>query len=154
MRKQLFQIAAGAFLLVAFFGGSVHAQTAAKKIGILIWANEVRYEVGAEGFIEQLKKDGIVTSDADFVIRRAGGSKVEAAKIAKEFALPDENGVLIGDVAAGSEAAKSGVKSGDVIIAVNWTGVYVVDDQEQVLLELSFPEITSISSQKYVVSLL
>lgn len=39
----------------------------------------------------------------------------------------------------------------DVIIAVNWTGVYVVDDQEQVLLELSFPEITSISSQKYVV---
>jgi len=27
----------------------------------------------------------------------------------------------------------------DVIIAVNWTGVYVVDDQEQVLLELSFP---------------
>lgn len=38
----------------------------------------------------------------------------------------------------------------DVIIAVNWTGVYVVDDQEQVLLELSFPEITSISSQKCV----
>ena len=37
----------------------------------------------------------------------------------------------------------------DVIIAVNWTGVYVVDDQEQVLLELSFPEITTVSSQKY-----
>ncbi|XP_043214510.1 myosin-VIIa-like isoform X4 [Amphibalanus amphitrite] len=36
----------------------------------------------------------------------------------------------------------------DVIIAVNWTGVYVVDDQEQVLLELSFPEITQVSSQK------
>ncbi|CAB4059165.1 MYO7A [Lepeophtheirus salmonis] len=36
----------------------------------------------------------------------------------------------------------------DVIIAVNWTGVYVVDDQEQVLLELSFPEVTSVSSQK------
>jgi len=36
----------------------------------------------------------------------------------------------------------------DVIIAVNWTGVYVVDDQEQVLLELSFPEITSITCQK------
>lgn len=38
----------------------------------------------------------------------------------------------------------------DVIIAVNWTGVYVVDDQEQVLLELSFPEITTVSSQKFV----
>lgn len=33
---------------------------------------------------------------------------------------------------------------------MNWTGVYVVDDQEQVLLELSFPEITTVSSQKYV----
>ncbi|CAB3368903.1 Hypothetical predicted protein [Cloeon dipterum] len=32
----------------------------------------------------------------------------------------------------------------DVIMAVNWTGIYVVDDQEQVLLELSFPEITEI----------
>ena len=41
----------------------------------------------------------------------------------------------------------------DVIIAVNWTGVYVVDDQEQVLLELSFPEITTVSSQKWVRSL-
>lgn len=38
----------------------------------------------------------------------------------------------------------------DVIIAVNWTGVYVVDDQEQVLLELSFPEITTVASQKWV----
>ncbi|XP_069105454.1 myosin-VIIa-like isoform X2 [Argopecten irradians] len=34
----------------------------------------------------------------------------------------------------------------DVIIAVNCTGVYIVDDQEQVLLELSFPEITAVSS--------
>ena len=38
----------------------------------------------------------------------------------------------------------------DVIIAVNWTGVYVVDDQEQVLLELSFPEITAVSSSRLV----
>ena len=38
----------------------------------------------------------------------------------------------------------------DVIIAVNWTGVYVVDDQEQVLLELSFPEITAVSSSRCV----
>uniref|UniRef100_A0A915BGX9 Myosin-VIIa n=1 Tax=Parascaris univalens TaxID=6257 RepID=A0A915BGX9_PARUN len=32
----------------------------------------------------------------------------------------------------------------EVIIAVNWTGIYVVDDEEQVLLEFSFPEITCI----------
>lgn len=37
----------------------------------------------------------------------------------------------------------------DLIIAVNWTGVYFVDEQEQVLLELSFPEITAVSSSRW-----
>lgn len=31
----------------------------------------------------------------------------------------------------------------EVIIAVNWTGIYVVDDREHVMLEFSFPEVTS-----------
>ena len=41
----------------------------------------------------------------------------------------------------------------EVIIAVNWTGVYVVDDQEQVLLELSFCEITAVSSSRSAFSI-
>jgi myosin-7 len=36
----------------------------------------------------------------------------------------------------------------DVIIAVNWTGVYIVDDQEHVLLECSYPEITTVSASR------
>uniref|UniRef100_A0A3B3UTZ6 Myosin VIIAa n=1 Tax=Poecilia latipinna TaxID=48699 RepID=A0A3B3UTZ6_9TELE len=36
----------------------------------------------------------------------------------------------------------------DLIVAVNWTGVYFVDEQEQVLLELSFPEIMAVSSSR------
>ncbi|TSQ12728.1 Unconventional myosin-VIIa [Bagarius yarrelli] len=36
----------------------------------------------------------------------------------------------------------------DVIVAVNWTGVYFVDEQEQVLLEFSFPEITGVSCSR------
>ncbi|XP_054649410.1 myosin VIIAa isoform X11 [Dunckerocampus dactyliophorus] len=36
----------------------------------------------------------------------------------------------------------------DLIVAVNWTGVYFVDEQEQVLLELAFPEITAVSSSR------
>ncbi|XP_059397584.1 unconventional myosin-VIIa isoform X2 [Carassius carassius] len=36
----------------------------------------------------------------------------------------------------------------DVIVAVNWTGVYFVDEQEQVLLDLSFSEITAVSSSR------
>uniref|UniRef100_A0A7N6B144 Myosin VIIAa n=1 Tax=Anabas testudineus TaxID=64144 RepID=A0A7N6B144_ANATE len=38
----------------------------------------------------------------------------------------------------------------DLIVAVNWTGVYFVDEQEQVLLELSFPEITAVSSSSNI----
>uniref|UniRef100_A0AAQ5YRD6 Myosin VIIAa n=1 Tax=Amphiprion ocellaris TaxID=80972 RepID=A0AAQ5YRD6_AMPOC len=40
----------------------------------------------------------------------------------------------------------------DLIVAVNWTGVYFVDEQEQVLLELSFPEITAVSSSSCITS--
>lgn len=42
----------------------------------------------------------------------------------------------------------------DVIVAVNWTGVYFVDEQEQVLLELSYPEIMAVSSSRSVPALL
>uniref|UniRef100_A0A3Q3MB16 Myosin VIIAb n=1 Tax=Labrus bergylta TaxID=56723 RepID=A0A3Q3MB16_9LABR len=40
----------------------------------------------------------------------------------------------------------------DLIVAVNWTGVYFVDEQEQVLLELSFPEITTLQSQSFTLA--
>uniref|UniRef100_A0AAR2LT24 Myosin VIIAb n=1 Tax=Pygocentrus nattereri TaxID=42514 RepID=A0AAR2LT24_PYGNA len=40
----------------------------------------------------------------------------------------------------------------DVIVAVNWTGVYFVDEQEQVLLELSFPEITALQGQSFTLA--
>ena len=41
------------------------------------------------------------------------------ADFAKQFNLPDQNGALVGDVMAGTPAAKAGIKSGDVIVAVN-----------------------------------
>lgn len=34
----------------------------------------------------------------------------------------------------------------DVIIAVNWTGVYIVDSEERVLVECSFPELLNVTS--------
>lgn len=37
----------------------------------------------------------------------------------------------------------------NIIIAVNWTGVYFVDDQEQILMEMSFPEIAEVSLQRF-----
>ncbi|XP_063242397.1 myosin-VIIa-like isoform X2 [Bacillus rossius redtenbacheri] len=35
-----------------------------------------------------------------------------------------------------------------IIVAVNWTGVYFVNDEEEVILELSFPEILSVVCHK------
>ncbi|XP_034941710.1 myosin-VIIa-like [Chelonus insularis] len=37
----------------------------------------------------------------------------------------------------------------NIIIAVNWTGIYFVNDEEQVLMEISFPEIAEIMVQKF-----
>jgi myosin-7 len=36
----------------------------------------------------------------------------------------------------------------NIILAVSWTGIYFVDDEERVLLELSFPEITAVVHNK------
>eukprot|EP00112_Aurelia_sp_Birch-Aquarium-sp1_P015328 Seg339.1 transcript_id=Seg339.1/GoldUCD/mRNA.D3Y31 product=Myosin-VIIa protein_id=Seg339.1/GoldUCD/D3Y31 len=36
----------------------------------------------------------------------------------------------------------------DVIIAVNWTGVYIVDAEERVLVECAFPEVLAVSEGK------
>ena len=41
------------------------------------------------------------------------------ADLAQQFNLPDQNGALVGDVVSGTPAAKAGIKSGDVITAIN-----------------------------------
>ncbi|XP_044267931.1 myosin-VIIa-like [Tribolium madens] len=35
-----------------------------------------------------------------------------------------------------------------MIIAVNWTGIYMIDDQEQILLELTFSDVNSVSFEQ------
>ncbi|XP_011308112.1 myosin-VIIa [Fopius arisanus] len=37
----------------------------------------------------------------------------------------------------------------NVIIAVNWTGIYFIDDQEQMLLEMAFPEVAEVTVQNF-----
>lgn len=46
----------------------------------------------------------------------------------------------------------SSISKDNVIIAVNWTGIYVVDDQESILLELSFVEISYVGFSKDPIS--
>ncbi|GMT32791.1 hypothetical protein PFISCL1PPCAC_24088, partial [Pristionchus fissidentatus] len=53
------------------------------------------------------------------------------------------------------EALKVGGPSlprNEVIIAVNWTGVYVVDDSEEILVEFSFPEIAEVLTSSHGIS--
>ena len=79
-------VAALIFLSLSALGGSANAQAPVKKIGMLIWADEKRYETARDGFIEELKREGFSPPQVEFVIRRAGGSRVSAEKIAGEFA--------------------------------------------------------------------
>lgn len=58
---------------------------------------------------------------------------------------------LLGCCVSVSLSVGPSLPKNDVIVAVNWTGVYFVDEQEQVLLELSFPEITGVSSSRWAV---
>ena len=53
------------------------------------------------------------------------------------------------------EAVRTGgpqLPKDELIIAVNWTGVYMVDSQENVILELIYPEIKAVASKKYKVN--
>ena len=45
------------------------------------------------------------------------------ADLAKQFGLADQAGALVGDVMADTPAAKAGLKSGDVVIAINNKGI-------------------------------
>jgi len=77
----------GSVLLIFLaFGQGGYAQTSVKKIGILIWANEGRYETSKDAFIAELKNEGFASPQVQFIIRRAKGSKVKAMQMAAELA--------------------------------------------------------------------
>ncbi|MBF0594012.1 MAG: ABC transporter substrate-binding protein [Candidatus Omnitrophica bacterium] len=86
MDKRIWLIGMVGVLLVLAGQGNAAAQGVSKKVGVLVWANEARYENGVTGFVEQLKNDGLGSPSVEIVMRRAGGSKVTAMKMAEELA--------------------------------------------------------------------
>jgi serine protease Do len=59
------------------------------------------------------------------------------ANLARQFNLPGQNGALVGDVMEGTPAAKAGLKSGDVILAVNGRDVADAHDLQLTVSQLS-----------------
>ena len=68
----------------------------------------------ARGVLERLVSGGKVTRGYLGILPQ----DVDAG-LAKQFQLPDQNGALVGDVVPGAPAAKAGLQSGDVILAIN-----------------------------------
>ncbi len=64
---------------------SVEAR-AEKRIGILIFSEEVRYNEVQQGILDQLKKDGFGEPAIKFTIENAKGSKAKAAELVQKFA--------------------------------------------------------------------
>ena len=59
------------------------------------------------------------------------------ANLAKQFNLPDQSGALVGDVVADQPAAKAGLKSGDVITAVNGKSIVDAHDLQLTISQLA-----------------
>lgn len=57
-----------------------------KRIGVLLFSEETRYEESRKGVVEQLKKDGFGEPVVKFYLENAGGDKVKAAEVAEKFA--------------------------------------------------------------------
>ena len=81
--------ARGLFLFVAMSvminALSVEAR-AEKRIGVLMFSEEVRYSEVRKGIMDQLKKDGFLEPAVKFTIENAGSSKAKATELAQKFA--------------------------------------------------------------------
>ncbi|MDI6686981.1 MAG: ABC transporter substrate-binding protein [Desulfobacterales bacterium] len=59
---------------------------AEKKIGVLLWSEELRYIETKNGIMEQLGKEGFGEPAVKLTIENAGGSKAKLADITQKFA--------------------------------------------------------------------
>ena len=59
------------------------------------------------------------------------------ANLARQFNLPGQNGALVGDVMADTPAAKAGLKSGDVITAINGKAIADAHDLQLTVSQLA-----------------
>ncbi len=71
------------FLAVTLFSTAAGAE---KRIGILTFSEEVRYNDTQKGIMDQLNKDGFGEPAVKYTIENARGSKAKAAELVQKFA--------------------------------------------------------------------
>ena len=65
--------------------------TAEKRIGVLIFSEEVRYNEAQKGIVDELRERGFGEPAVSFAVENAGGSKAKAAELTKKFATGKMN---------------------------------------------------------------
>ncbi|CEF69757.1 Unconventional myosin-X [Strongyloides ratti] len=83
------------------------------------------------------RKHFMMKCNSNITVQDVKSSIVETAKI--EWPL------LFSRFYEGYKFTGAPLSKNEVIIAINWTGFYIVDDKEQILLEFSFPEIVNVT---------
>jgi putative ABC transport system substrate-binding protein len=101
--RKLFSTAAIVFAITALFSGEARAE---KKIGVLIWSEEGRYNDSKNGIMEQLKKSGFGEGAVKFTVENAGGNKAKAAELAQKFAAGKMDMIIVVGTSAAVATAR------------------------------------------------
>jgi len=80
---KIFIVIAVVFSMIVLFSAAASAE---KRIGILTFSEEVRYNDTQRGIMDQLNKDGFGEPAVKFTIENAKGSKAKAAELVRKFA--------------------------------------------------------------------
>lgn len=71
------------FMTVALFALEAKAE---KRVGVLMFSEEVRYNDATKGIMDKLKEEGLGEPKTNFIIENAGGNKAKAEELVKKFA--------------------------------------------------------------------
>jgi len=84
MQKKSLIIILILFLVISLF--STADSKTNKKIGIIIFSEEVRYDEAKRGIVDQLKEGGFAEPNVKYTVSNAKGSKAKATEAAQKFA--------------------------------------------------------------------
>lgn len=81
--RKMAVVVAAVFMVFGALSGVAMAE---KRIGILIWSDEARYEETKKGILDALKKKGYTEPAVKFIVENAGGNKAKAVELAQKLA--------------------------------------------------------------------